>query len=154
MNLLRKVEFTSYDLVGSTRLIKLGIIAQLEVHSPIIVKGINSNGGVATCIYCMVSTMDFFKKNSNLSYFCFFFQFSIFEHMFFNGLILRSCKMDINHVNQSSNNFYLGYRFVFHKFSTFVFEHNLHFFQTWDSWLICGPLSNKCGKYNLMVLGV
>jgi hypothetical protein len=30
----------------------------------------------------------------------------------------------------------------------------LHFFQTWDSWLICGPLSNKCGKYNLMVLGV
>jgi hypothetical protein len=42
MNLLGEVEGTSYDLVGSTRSIKLGIIAQLVVHSPTIVKGFNS----------------------------------------------------------------------------------------------------------------
>ncbi len=62
--------------------------------------------------------------------------FSIFENMFFNGLILSSCKMDINHVNRGNGNFYLSYKFAFHKFSTFVFKHKLHFFQTWDSWLI------------------
>ncbi len=146
MNLLGEVEGISYDLVGYARSIELGIIAQLVVHSPIVVKGINSNGRMTTRIYCMVSTMDFFNFSSTSQY-CIFvpFWFSIFEHMFFNGLILSSCKMDINHVNRGSNNFYLGYRFVFHKFSTFVLEHNS---QTWDSWLICGLLSHKCDKDN------
>jgi len=64
MNLFGEVESTSYDLVGFLKSTKLGIIAQLVVHSPTIVKGINSNGGVTICIYCMVSTMDFFNFSS------------------------------------------------------------------------------------------
>jgi hypothetical protein len=64
MNLLGEVEGISYDLVGYARSIELGIIAQLVVHSPIVVKGINSNGRMTTRIYCMVSTMDFFNFSS------------------------------------------------------------------------------------------
>ncbi len=60
MNLLRNVKGTSYNLDGFARFDELGILVQLLVHSPTIVKG-TSNGGVVACIYCMVSTMEFFN---------------------------------------------------------------------------------------------
>jgi hypothetical protein len=60
MNLCEKVEGTSFGFVGFVRSIELGILAQLVVHSPTIIKGIL--GDVLTAyIYCMVSTIDFFN---------------------------------------------------------------------------------------------
>jgi hypothetical protein len=60
MNLLGNVKGISCDLDGFARHVELGILVQLAVHSPTIVKG-TSNGGVVACIYCMVSTMEFFN---------------------------------------------------------------------------------------------
>jgi hypothetical protein len=39
MNLREKVEGTSFGFVGFVRSIELGILAQLVVHSPTIIKG-------------------------------------------------------------------------------------------------------------------
>jgi hypothetical protein len=41
-------------------LAKLGILAQLVVHFPIMKEGI-SNGGLVAYIYCMVLTIEFFN---------------------------------------------------------------------------------------------
>jgi len=60
MNLFRNVEGTSCNLDGFARSIELGILVQLVIHFPTIVKGA-SNDGVVAYIYCMVSTMDFFN---------------------------------------------------------------------------------------------
>jgi hypothetical protein len=60
MNLLRNVKCTSCNLDGFARFVELGILVQLVVHFPTIVKG-TSNGGIVAYIYCMVFTMDFFN---------------------------------------------------------------------------------------------
>jgi hypothetical protein len=99
MNLRGEVEGISFGFVGFVRSIELGILAQLVVHSPTIIKGMLSDV-LITYIYCMVSTIGFFNF-----YFVFLnnynfipFWFSIFEHLCFYHLTLNS-NMNINHIN-------------------------------------------------------
>jgi hypothetical protein len=58
--LLRKVEGISSSFVVFAIFVELNILAQLMVHSP--TEGLGkSNGGLAACIYCMVSTIELFN---------------------------------------------------------------------------------------------
>jgi hypothetical protein len=60
MNLHEKVEGVFFGFVGFVRSIQLGILAQLVVHSPTIIKGMLGDVLIAY-IYYMVSTIDFFN---------------------------------------------------------------------------------------------
>jgi hypothetical protein len=60
MILLEKVEGISLSFVVFASFVEFNILAQLVVHSP--TKGLGkSNGGLVVCIYCMVSTIEFFN---------------------------------------------------------------------------------------------
>ncbi len=60
MTFLGKVENISYDLVDYVGFVELGIPTQLAIHSFVGIESMSIRG-FATCICCMVSTIDFFS---------------------------------------------------------------------------------------------
>jgi hypothetical protein len=84
MNFLGEVENISYDLVDFVGFVELGIPTQLVILSFARVESMHVRG-FATCICCMVSTIDFFSL--------FFASQSIVVLFFLSSQSLHTCSL-------------------------------------------------------------